>query len=218
MVAHLKGGTGKTCTAISMAALLAAEGRDVLFLDSDVKGSQGSRLFRRREEYRKLHPELNIPEIPFVQVQSREHLESTVLQCRANFEDVVIDTNPTSGEEFATALTISDVAIHPIRLGHTEMESFGPLEQILWVVNEQRRRLSVRLLVSRSLLTDFRTTKMGRIIKDALVYKKNVAYLGEILHSEKFGEAILNGLAIWEYSPSHNHSKFVKEIILGCVE
>jgi len=215
-IAHLKGGTGKTCTSICMAALLLEQGRTVTFVDADVKGAQGSRYLRRRQEYIKTHP--NIPNLPFTQVSSSEHLRRLVDEARAAGIDLVIDMNPSASEIFAVALSISDIAIHPIRLGHTEMDAFPPLVDILDMVQVIRAKEHAPKLVSRSLLTDYRPTKQGNLVKDRLFFDKVIDYKGEIPHSEKFGDAILQGLAVWEFSPKHRHNGMVREVILGCTE
>jgi len=215
-IAHLKGGTGKTSTAIHMAAFLVGMGRNVTFVDADVKGAQGSKYLRRREDWIKTHPEV-LP-IHFTQVSSSDHLRTMIEEARTSGADLVIDMNPYAGDVFAVALSLADVAIHPVRLGHTEMDAFPPLLDILNLVHTIRQKERAPKLISRTLVTDFRPTRQGRLIKDKLFFEEHMDYLGEIPHSEKFGDAILTGLAVWEFSPKHRHNNAVREVILGCIE
>jgi cellulose biosynthesis protein BcsQ len=185
-------------------------------VDADVKGSQGSRYLRRREEFAKSHPD--VAPLPFIPISSTEHLRHLVEEARAAGDDLVIDMNPSASDIFAVALSICDIAIHPVRLGHTEMDAFPPLLDILDMVQAIRAKEHAPKLISRSLLTDYRPTKQGNLIKDKLFYSKTIDYKGEIPHSEKFGDAILQGLAVWELSPKHRHNGVVREVILGCIE
>lgn len=213
-VAHLKGGSGKTSTAINMAIMLAEMGRKVIFVDADVKGAHGTRLLKRRSENKR--PDQ--PEILFTQLRSKKHLLEIIESAEAEGTDVVVDTNPTVSEIFVSALTLAHVGIHPIRQGHTELDSLPNFMELLEMIRPIRRDAGLGKLKSRTLVTDYSPTKQGRLIRESLEAMDEMLYVGEIPHSEKFGEALLQGQAVWEVTKHHKHTGQIREVILACIE
>lgn len=213
-VAHLKGGSGKTATAINMAVMLGELGRKVIFVDADVKGAHGTRLLKRRAEQKRDEQ----PEILFTQLRSKKHLLEIIVQAEAGGFDVIIDTNPTVTDIFVSALTVAHVGIHPIRQGHTELDSLPNFIELLDLIRPVRRDAGLGKLKSRTLVTDYTPSKQGRLIRESLEAMNEMVYLGEIPHSEKFGEALLVGQAVWEITKHHRHSAQIREVILGCIE
>ena len=213
-VAHIKGGSGKTATAIQMAVLLAESGREVLFVDGDTKGTHATKLLRRRNEDRTEEQ----PEISYTQLRSKKHLLDLVERAETEGFDLVIDTNPTVSDVFVGVLTLCQVAIHPIRLGHVELDSFSSLIDLLGMIAPIRKANNMPKLRSRTLVTDFRPSKQGRNIRDYLDGLEEMKYLGEIPHSERFGEALVGGFALWEVAKHHQHIVQIREVIGGCIE
>ena len=214
-VAHLKGGSGKTSTAIHMAVLLSERGRKVLYLDADIKGSfSGAKFLQRREESR---PD-DQPEIKFAHLKRKDQLLGFIEECERTGTDLVIDTSPVVTDLFVGVLALAHIAVHPIRQGHIDLDSVPNLQKLLSMVQPIRQKNGIPPLKSRSLVTDFSPTKQGRAMRDYLEAGASMRYLGEIPHSEKFGEALVSGHAIWEYTKRHQHNAQIREVILGCIE
>ena len=119
---------------------------------------------------------------------------------------------------FVGVLALAHIAIHPIRQGHIDLDSVPNLLKLLAMVQPIRKRNGIQPLKSRTLITDFSPTKQGKVMRDYMEGEQSMRYLGEIPHSEKFGEALVSGHAIWEYTKRHQHNAQIREVILGCIE
>jgi cellulose biosynthesis protein BcsQ len=215
-VAHLKGGAGKTTTSILMAAHFADKGKRVVFIDADTKSGQGSRFVARRETTAKEYG-IELPLIEVVPTRDRKHMAKTAMNLQEQGYEVIIDCNPLATDLFIGTLVVCDVAIHPLRQGHTELDSFQTFFDVLHGIHEARAANGLNKLKSRTLLTDYRPTKLGRRLVDYME-SLDMPFMGVIPHSERFGEAIHKGCALWELTPRHAHVPQIQEVILGCTQ
>jgi len=108
VVASLKGGVGKTTTAVYLAAVAAERRREVLLVDADPQGSAAIWLEQR----------------PIAGVDVLEAPSERLLN-RSLSDDgevvVIVDTPPASERIAAAALARADVAIVPTRIGGVEV-------------------------------------------------------------------------------------------------
>lgn len=217
-VSHIKGGCGKTVTSIQMAALLASLGRKVVLGDFDRRGGAVTKFIGRRAKAMNEFGADVVPEIIDMEISSEEHLIEQIGRCRKLGWDMVLDTHPAQANSLAYALTYCDIAIVPVRQGHTEMESWGQVIDLLRLMEGVRRQYKMKPLIARSLITDFRPTRRGRMMKQQMFFSRELIYLGEVPHSEVFGDAILEGMTIWEYRNNHKHARIVREVISDAIQ
>ena len=113
VVASLKGGVGKTTTAIYLAAVAAARHREVIVVDADPQGSAAIWLEQRP-----------IPGVEVLEAPSERLLDRSLGQDGEVV--VIVDTPPASERLASAALTRADVAIVPTRIGGVEVPGWRP--------------------------------------------------------------------------------------------
>lgn len=107
-VANAKGGTGKTTTAVYLAALLARGGRDVMLIDADPQASAA--------EWLEVSP---IVGVEVIEAPS-ERLVAKMLE-RARWRPVVVDTPPGHERLIRAAIAGADRVVIPTRAGGVEI-------------------------------------------------------------------------------------------------
>jgi chromosome partitioning protein len=108
VVMSLKGGVGKTTTAVYLAAVAARGRRAVKVVDADPQGSAAVWLEERP-----------IDGVDFLEAPS-ERLLRKALGANNDGEVVIVDTPPASERLVSTALSAADVVVVPTRIGGVE--------------------------------------------------------------------------------------------------
>lgn len=108
VVVSLKGGVGKTTTAVYLAAVAARGRREVLLVDADPQGSAAVWMERNP-----------VDGIEVVEAPS-ERLLKRALNRDDDRSVLIVDTPPASERLTATALEQADVAVIPTRIGGVE--------------------------------------------------------------------------------------------------
>lgn len=112
-VINIKGGVGKTTTAIAIATMAARHGRDVVVLDADPQGSATAWCFDAEEDGDTLPFEVRSANVADIRRLAKRRSSGNGL--------VIVDT-PPSGPVTDEALVASDFVIIPVSPSATEVQ------------------------------------------------------------------------------------------------
>lgn len=216
-VCNQKGGTGKTTSAINIAAYLALADKKVLIMDLDPQANATSGLGINKHNIKKstyhiLLEELDInetlqptainslflapsnldltgAEVEMVGTLGREYrLKKALDKVRENFDFVIIDSPPSLGLLTINALCAADSIIIPVQCEFYALEGLTQLANTIRLV---RDNLNPNLAIEGVVLTmaDFRTNLTKEVIKEARDYFKEKVYNTVIPRNIRLTEA-----------------------------
>lgn len=135
-ILSLKGGVGKTTSALYLAAVASAQGRHVTVLDLDSE----------RSACRWAHHLL----LPFaVQPCGFDRLNQQVQIAREGGGLAIIDTPPNARDLLLRAGTLADLAVVPVAPSGLDMDRLRPTLELLADLQLQRPELDVAILMTR---------------------------------------------------------------------
>lgn len=216
-VCNQKGGTGKTTSAINLAAYLALANKKILLIDIDPQGNATSGLGIDKNSLGKTiyhvlinhieiekvilstklknlflipsNPQLTGAEIELVELEGRERkLNSAIHKIRSLYDYILIDCPPSLGLLTVNALTASDATLIPIQCEYYALEG---LSQLLNTIELVRRSLNPSLEIEGVLLTmaDYRTNLTNEVINEVREFFKEKVYQTVISRSVRLSEA-----------------------------
>jgi len=226
-VCNQKGGTGKTTSAINLAAYLALAGKRVLLIDLDPQANATSGLGINQHDIKKstyhvLLEELNIKdilqpttinnlllapsnldltgaEVELVGALGRENrLKKSLLNEKDNFDFIIIDSPPSLGLLTINALCAADSVLIPVQCEYYALEG---LTQLVNTVNLVKNNLNSNLVIEGVLLTmaDYRTNLTKEVIQEVRNYFKDKVYQTVIPRNIRLTEAPSYGKPISLY-------------------
>jgi chromosome partitioning protein len=226
-LANQKGGVGKTTTAISLGAALAAHNQRVLIVDLDPQANATAGLGLRAppgaSTYQLLLKEAPLAdvvlptafeglsivpstadlagaEIELAPMIAREYQLRNALEGPiAEYAFVLIDCPPSVGLLTINGLTAAREVIVPVQCEYLALEGLGQLTETLDLV---RRRLNPRLQLRGLLLTmyDRRTSLSQQVAEEVRRHFPNT-FAAVIPRSVRLSEAPSHGLPINAYDP-----------------
>ena len=199
-IANQKGGTGKTTTACNLAHALADMGKRVLLVDFDPQSN------------------LSVSEINLRDELGGEHTLSELLEpLRADYNYIIIDTNPYLGLLTINALAACDEVIIPVS---PQLWSATGLTDLLQTIFKVKRKINRRIVIAGILLTicDERTRlyREAKKLLDENYGEKIRIYDTHIPNTVKVGEANYASRSIMDYEPASKaaaaYTAFAREV------
>jgi len=216
-ICNQKGGTGKTTSAINLAAYFALAGKKVLRMDLDPQANATSGLGINKHNIKKstyhiLLEELNIQdtlqptaisnlflspsnldltgaEVELVGMLGREYrLKKALEKERENFDFVILDSPPSLGLLTINALCAADSVLIPVQCEFYALEGLTQLSNTVKLVKDN---LNPNLCIEGVILTmaDFRTNLTKEVIEEARNYFKEKVYTTVIPRNIRLTEA-----------------------------
>ena len=239
-ILNQKGGTGKTTTAVSLAAGLAEREQEVLLIDTDAQGNVGVSLGVAGEKSL-YHVLVESCDPTDVAVPVRKHLDvitsdatlaaaeiwlarqnvdqrSRILTKRLNmmaisrrYDHVIIDCGPSLNLLNQNALSYADEVIIPVTCDYLALVG---VKQVLRTVKDVERHLGHAVRVSAVLPTfyDGRTRLAREVLETLQGHFKNKC-LEPIRLNTRLAEAPSHKKTIFEYAPvSHGAADYVRVV------
>ncbi|MCU0651372.1 MAG: AAA family ATPase [Candidatus Omnitrophica bacterium] len=216
-VCNQKGGTGKTTSAINLAAYLAIAAKKVLLVDLDpqanaTSGSGVNKHNIKKSTYHVLLEEMDIKEIlqptaipglylapsnldltgaevELVSALGREYrLKRALAKERDNFDFIIIDSPPSLGLLTINALCAADSVLVPVQCEYYALEG---VSQLINTVKLVKDNLNPNLDIEGVLLTmaDFRTNLTKEVVQEVKNHFKGKVYQTIIPRSIRLTEA-----------------------------
>ncbi len=145
-----KGGSSKSTITTNIAACMAADGYNVLIMDTDAQCS-ATRWVERRE-----NKELNPAELPKIHcTQVTGNVYNTALDLEKLYEIVLIDAGGTDSRELRTAMLAADIFYAPLQASQFDLETLVGLDDMVTTARDQNPTLKVFGLLTRASTSPF---------------------------------------------------------------
>jgi chromosome partitioning protein len=135
-----KGGTGKSTTAVCLAAWLAGQGKDVLLVDANSAQGTASNWAERRAANEAL------PKVACVEKSG--NIYETVRDLAKRYDDVIIDSGGQDSKELRTALPTSHLLLTPTRPSQADIETLVYVADLVDKAKDFNANLQARVLIT----------------------------------------------------------------------
>lgn len=195
-VVNQKGGVGKTTVSMNLAGGMCFRGARVLIIDADPQ--QGAFNWHERAAKHPVLPEAFPRKVRGTRAQierANNRLVHEIIQpVLEDYELIVIDTPPSvSSEQSQSALSVSDLAIIPIRPGPNEIDALPGTETLMREISVLNKTLKVRFLI-----TDMENTIIKKQAADVIM-KLGKHYKTQLKHRASYMECAAEGSSVHVY-------------------
>ena len=237
-VLNQKGGTGKTTTAINLAAGIADRGYDVLLVDMDAQGNVGTSLGIRGERslYHllvddKMNPDdvvvpvrghldvitsdatLAQAEVYLARLNSdRDRVLATRLEAlRGRYQYVVLDCGPSLSLLNQNALTFADEVLIPVSCDYLALVG---VKQVLRTLKDVDRHLGHAVRIAGVIPTFFDgRTRLAKEAVETLAEHFKERLCDPIRRSTRLAEAPSHRQTIFEYAPDSQGAEDYRKLV-----
>lgn len=241
-IANQKGGVGKTTTAVSLSACLAALGWRVLLIDLDPQANATSALGFENAEglslYRALVGETDMADqilptrienlfvIPAdLDLAGAEvevaRLDNHLLRLRevvrpivedAPFDFVLMDCPPSLGILMTNALAAADELLVPIQCEYFALEGLSKIVNLVQQLRDSGANPNLAIGGILMTMFDSRTNLSQQVVGEVRRHFEALTYRTEIPRSVRLGEAPSFGQTILEYDPAGVAAKAYQKV------
>lgn len=238
-VANQKGGVGKTTTSVSLSAILAKKGKNILMIDMDPQGNGTSGLGINKNVKFSVYDviidnveientiqkteidnldvcpsNINLAgaEVELVDMEEREkRLKEKLDKIKDKYDYIIIDCPPSLGLVTLNAFTASDSVLIPVQCEYYALEGLG---QLINTINLVKKHLNKSLYIEGALLTmyDARTNLSNQVVKEVKRYFEDKVYKVVIPRNVKLSEAPSYGMPITLYDKRSKGAKCYEKL------
>ena len=244
-IMNVKGGVGKTVTAVNLAQILAGDHhKRVLLIDADAQGdasylltpdyADGSGLYGclvlggpyedcvNQTRYRDLDIITGGSDLFYVSMESAERMTGAMsdlldnLRTDGEYDYVIIDCPPSFSAPSVAAIANSDRVIIPVKLDALGIRGCRFLTDQIEAMHDYNPGMALPMV----LVTMWHNVEVCRDATDLLLENGFSVYQTMIRRTDKVDEATFYGQAMQEYSPwsaaGRDYRDFVQELL--CLE
>lgn len=158
LIAHVKGGVGKSTITVNVAAELQRLGKDVLIVEADPTVRTVSNWTRDREEagYKRIQS-----------VQKTGNLHSTLLDLALRYDVILIDAAGKDSKEMRTAMTAAHLVLAPMQPSQADLDATEALVATIQQARDFNPELKVLGVFNRASTNVYATdVAEGRVFMD----------------------------------------------------
>lgn len=188
-----KGGTGKTTLATNLAARRAAEGADVMLVDTDKQGS-ASYWAAIREEAGEL------PRVSCVQVFGKS-VTTQVSDLAERYDEIVVDAGGRDSTELRAAMVIADRLFVPVQASQFDVWTIERMDELVEQAQGINAGLEASFVINRA--SPHPQVKEADEAQDLLADFEHLRFGGVVIHDRiAFRRAASEGRSVWEMEPA----------------
>ena len=247
-IANQKGGVGKTTTAISLGAALAAENIPTLIIDLDPQANATSGLGLEKEAGQSLYqallgeesasdkvvetavPNLSIipSEVDIAAIETElaqtenylVRLRETLESVRSgnDFKAIILDCPPSLGMLSMNAMAAADYLLIALQCEYLAMEGLGQILSVLQQIKEADVNPNLELGGIIMTMYDVRTNLSRQVVSDVRQHLGSDVFSTMIPRSIRLGEAPSFGQSIFQYDPLSPGASAYKELTLEVIK
>lgn len=134
-----KGGSGKSCLAQNLAALIKGENGDVLLLDVDPQTTSFDWAAERAENDK-------LPRIPAVKAHG--NIRQTLLDLRNRYKHIIVDAGGADSEALRSAMTVATHMLIPFRPKRRDLKTLPKVAELTKLASAVNPSLIVRSVIT----------------------------------------------------------------------
>lgn len=181
LIAHVKGGVGKSMTTVNLAAALQHAGRDVMILEADPTVHTSANWARDRAEAGRK---------PITCIHQTGNLYSVLKDMDKRYDVVLVDSAGKDSKEMRTAMTAAHVMVSPMEPVQTDLDTVATLVETIEQARDFNPELRVLGFLNRASTHTFATD-----VKEARAYLEDYPELpmaDTVLHDRKAFKACMD--------------------------